>query len=241
MNVLVVVPCYNEEKRLQQQLFLDFVQRNSHVSFLFVNDGSSDATSSVIEDLSKQSSQILYLNLEINGGKAEAVRRGMLYAAENIAADCIAFWDADLATPLEELLPMLSAMEKGNFEVVTGLRLKRLGAKVNRKSGRHYLGRVFATFASNMLKLPVYDTQCGAKIYKKELVKSLFSEKFVTKWLFDVELLARYVKNYGREETVKSIYECPLFVWDDVAGSRLKMKDFLKAPLELLKIKSKYL
>ncbi|MCL2413617.1 MAG: hypothetical protein FWC98_05730, partial [Bacteroidales bacterium] len=122
----------------------------------------------------------------------------------------------------------------------TGLRLMRLGANVRRKTSRHFLGRIFATVASNVLKLPVYDTQCGAKLYKAELVPNLFDEKFTTRWLFDVEVLARYVRHYGSDRAKVNIYEYPVFAWEDKHGSQVKIKDFVKAPLELWKIKQRY-
>ncbi len=241
MDLLVVVPCYNEAKRLPTQQFFDYAAQNQWVSFLFVNDGSTDDTLLLLQNMHRQNGQIHFLDLEKNGGKAAAVRQGMLYAAEKFSSNYIAFWDADLATPLSEMAPMLEAMKHGNYNVVTGMRLRRLGAKVKRKNSRHYLGRVFATTASNLLNLPVYDTQCGAKIYKTAIVTTLFNESFITKWLFDIELLARYIAHLGHEDAVRKIYEYPLYSWCDVDGSRLKATDFLKAPLELLKIKRKYL
>jgi dolichyl-phosphate beta-glucosyltransferase len=125
--------------------------------------------------------------------------------------------------------------------VVMGCRLMRLGANVKRKKIRHYLGRVFATTASILLNLQVYDTQCGAKLYKAVVVPSLFDKPFISRWLFDVELLARYITIFGLEEATKNIYEYPLSSWEDIADSSIKIKDFLKAPLDLWKIKRKYL
>jgi len=241
MTTIIVIPCYNEEKRLNKQAFIDFVKENPSMAFLFVNDGSKDNTLEVINNLEKEHENLLVLNLEKNGGKAEAVRQGMLVAAENYECDFIGFWDADLATPLEEIPQLVNIMLRHDFDAVTGLRLMRLGAKVKRKNSRHYLGRLFATTASKTLKLPVYDTQCGAKLYKKQIVQTLFENCFITKWLFDVEILARYVKLFGRESALKKIYEYPLYQWEDVGGSQLKAKDFLKAPVELWKIKKRYL
>jgi len=239
--ISVIVPCYNEEKRLQTQQFLQFLNENSNFSFLFVNDGSRDGTWDLLQNNAKNNERFLTLNLEKNGGKAEAVRKGMLLAYENIECEYIGFWDADLATPLFEINNFVRIMQENDYDIVTGLRLMRLGAKVKRKNSRHYLGRLFATTASKMLKLPVYDTQCGAKLYKKQIVEPLFKNGFITKWLFDVEILARYIKLFGRENAISKIYEYPVFQWEDIGGSQLKIKDFVKAPLELWKIKKKYL
>ncbi len=238
MKTIVVVPCYNESKRLRQDDFLHYVEQND-VAFLFANDGSRDNTLEVLQELTAKHERLLMLDIQPNGGKAEAVRKGMLYAAEQYKPDYIAFWDADLATPLEEIEPMVKWADKG-YDAVMGLRLMRLGAKVKRKTMRHYLGRCFATVASMMLKLPVYDTQCGSKLFRREVVEAIFQEQFITRWLFDVELLARYKQRYGVEQAIQKIYEYPLFQWEDVDGSQLKSRDFFKAPLELMKIRKRY-
>ena len=239
MKTIVVVPCYNESKRLRQDAFLEYVEKHEDVAFLFANDGSRDNTLEVLRTLTSRHERLLLLDIQPNGGKAEAVRKGMLHAAEQYKPQYIAFWDADLATPLDEIEPMVQWADKG-YDVVMGLRLMRLGAKVRRKPMRHYLGRCFATVASMMLDLPVYDTQCGAKLFGREVVEAIFQESFITRWLFDVELLARYKKCYGVERATDKIYEFPLFQWQDVDGSQLKSRDFIKAPVELMKIKRRY-
>ena len=236
MSTTLVVPCYNEAERLPQQVFVDFVSQTPDLHILFVNDGSRDNTLEVLHALEARNERIHCLDLQPNGGKAEAVRRGMLHAAKETGTDYIAFWDADLATPLSELTPMEEWADKG-FDIVTGLRLMRLGAKVRRKVLRHYLGRCFATAASMLLDLPVYDTQCGAKLFRTTVVDELFSQPFITRWLFDVEILARYSKTHGNEAAITNIYEFPLYQWQDIDGSRLKSRDFIKAPIELLKIR----
>lgn len=241
MQIVIIIPCHNEAKRLQVQCFEDFVNAHSDCKFLFVNDGSTDNTLCVITDLIKKHENLLLLNFEKNKGKAEAIRLGVLYVTENLPCDYIGFWDADLATPLDEIFNFVRQIEKCDYEMITGLRLLRLGTEIRRKTYRHYLGRVFATFASNVLDLPVYDTQCGAKLYKSEIVECLFEEEFVTRWLFDVEILARYIRYFGKEKAIKKIYEYPIKKWEDVGGSQLKIVDFLRVPYELLKIWNRYL
>ncbi|MBQ6956397.1 MAG: glycosyltransferase family 2 protein [Bacteroidales bacterium] len=239
MKTIVVVPCYNESKRLRQEAFLEYVERHDDVAFLFANDGSRDNTLEVLQALTARHERLLLLDIQPNGGKAEAVRKGMLHAAKQYGSEYVAFWDADLATPLDEIEPMVQWAERG-YDAVMGLRLMRLGAKVRRKPMRHYLGRCFATVASLMLDLPVYDTQCGAKLFRREVVEAIFTEPFVTRWLFDVELLARYKKLHGAVRATEKIYEFPLYQWQDVDGSQLKSRDFFKAPVELVKIKRRY-
>ncbi|MBQ9639673.1 MAG: glycosyltransferase family 2 protein [Bacteroidales bacterium] len=235
MKTLIVIPCYNEAKRLRGEVFSAYCAEHPDTDFLFANDGSTDNTLQVLNELAVGSERMHVLDLQPNGGKAEAVRRGMLHAAEYTDAQYIGFWDADLATPLDEMPDFVKWADLG-YDMVTGLRLKRLGAKVERKPTRHYMGRVFATCASALLRLPVYDTQCGSKLYRRDIVPELFASSFITRWLFDVELLARYKQQYGAECARTKIYELPLYKWEDVAGSRLKGRDFIKAPVELLKI-----
>ena len=118
-------------------------------------------------------------------------------------------------------------------------RIKRLGASVERNRKRHILGRVFSTFASIILKLPVYDTQCGAKIVCTSVIDDAFEHTFITKWLFDIEIIAR-LRNKYPEKILHILFEHPITQWKDVSGSKLKLKHMLKVPFELIKIKRKY-
>jgi hypothetical protein len=114
-----------------------------------------------------------------------------------------------------------------------------MGATVHRNGSRHYLGRIFSTFSSMILRMPVYDSQCGAKIFSSDL-HVLFTDSFLTRWLFDVELLARYRNVYGLESALKQIIEVPVQSWSEKAGSKLRFTYMLKVPFELLKIFRRY-
>lgn len=234
----LIIPCYNEETRLQSQAFLDFLAEHPDIGLVFVNDGSSDNTVGVLNKLAKQApEQAHVLDLHPNKGKAEAVRHGVLHALENLNPERLAFWDADLATPLEQAPVFLDIMRANkSVRAVTGCRLSRLGAKIDRHMLRHYTGRIFATAASAILGVPVYDTQCGAKLFHADLAREIFAAPFLSPWFFDVELLARTIQLIGRKETRTAIHEHPLPVWVDVDGSRLKPTDFLAVPWELFRI-----
>lgn len=232
-KALIIVPCYNEEQRLNIQEFERYTDR---YCFLFVNDGSSDGTAGLIQQHATDS--MLLLDLKQNQGKAEAVRQGFLHALElpvTTNLEWIGFWDADLATPLSELDNFFTFREyfAPNAEVIMGSRVKRKGSTVERELMRHLLGRVFATVVDNMFKLGAYDTQCGAKLFKKELVPMFASEPYISSWAFDVELLVR-IRN-------KNIVEYPLVNWKDVAGSKLKVSRIaFKILRDLLKMRKKY-
>jgi dolichyl-phosphate beta-glucosyltransferase len=99
---------------------------------------------------------------------------------------------------------------------------------------------MLAIFVSWMLRLPVHDTQCGAKVFRCEVAPALFGRPFVTRWLFDVELLARLRHRLGRDGVLSSVVEVPLDCWHEVSGSRLRLKDLLRVPLDLLRIRLHY-
>lgn len=277
-RVVLVVPCYNEELRLPAARYLEFLAeaplKPTHVSFLFVNDGSKDGTLEMLRSLEKNASSLYgagrvgVLDVQPNGGKAEAVRKGLLAALEgglgggHAAAaqalnsnDVVGFWDGDLATPLAavpDLLGVFLGAEEGperlrcssahcpgpsnaeasaallpEVDMVFGARVGLLGRDVKRKISRHYLGRVFATLASWLLGIPIYDTQCGAKLFRPTAqLRDALVQPFRAGWIFDVELLARLSRGYegkGGSELADAIFEYPLHRWHDLPGSNLKL------------------
>jgi dolichyl-phosphate beta-glucosyltransferase len=238
----IIVPCYNEASRLRTEAFVSFALAEEQIVLYFVNDGSTDDTAAVISRITSAVRQRSFcLELRTNGGKAEAVRQGMIHATEHVSADFFGFWDADLSTPLSEIRYLRDAFSRDAATVaVFGSRVRRLGTDIVRDASRHYLGRVFSTIASLMLGLPVYDSQCGAKLFRTEVVAPLFTRPFVTHWLFDVEILARMRNMYGVERTTRSVYEAPLHEWKETGGSKLRFTHFLKAPIDLFKIYREY-
>lgn len=241
----IVVPCYNEERRFPYDLFTAFAAATPGIHFLLVNDGSKDGTLAVLRRASQsQPDRIEVLDMPQNGGKAEAVRAGMLKALERPGCLYAGFWDADLATPLEAI-EQLSAILAARPEIamVFGSRVKLLGRAIERRASRHYLGRVFATVVSTVLRLPIYDTQCGAKIFRVTPgLAELFATPFCSRWVFDVEIIARFIrqKGYDLPSVEKAIYEFPLHQWRDVDGSRLRPRDFVRAFFDVLIIRRTY-
>ena len=244
-QTFIVVPCYNEAARFQVERFRTFLEMHPSVSFVLVSDGSSDATVAVLKHVQQGfEPRVFVIDRKENRGKAETVREGMLYALDLNEAEVIGFWDADLATPLEAIFDMLPVLEsQPAIQMVFGARVKLLGRQIHRKTMRHYLGRVFATTVSTMLSLAIYDTQCGAKLFRATHgLRSMCSEPFITRWVFDVELIARWVRlnSFDKKAVEESIYEYPLHVWEDIAGSKLKPRDFLKGLLDVVRIYRKY-
>ena len=224
----VVIPCFNEAERLNVEAIREFLDRTPTVRLLFVDDGSRDRTGEVLSDLcAKQPGQIEVLALPANRGKAEAVRLGIRRALAD-GSEFVGFWDADLSTPLSDI-PVFERIlaARPDLLVVFGSRVRLLGREIDRRALRHYSGRVFATVVSLMLRLAVYDTQCGAKLFRATpQVASLFEEPFHSRWVFDVEIIARltvlaHEKGMGAIEDL--IYEHPLMEWRDVPGSKLNL------------------
>ena len=244
-RIVIAVPCYNEETRLDLPAFERALDSWRGLRFVFVDDGSSDGTAEVLASFREgREDRVDVESLAENRGKAEAVRRGCLRALAS-EPDLIGYWDADLATPLSEIGHFLEVFERRpDVRFVLGSRVKLMGRTVVRSTARHYAGRVFATVASLVLSLPVYDTQCGSKMMVAcAPLREVLSEPFLTRWIFDVELIARYLAleeehfECGRGE---SIYELPLMTWIDRGDSRLGYRDFLRAPLELARIRGAY-
>lgn len=241
MKTCIIIPCYNEEERIQTKDFLEFIS-NNNIDFCFVNDGSKDDTINVLHTIKrKEKEKVLILNLDKNKGKAEAIRIAILDLYNKHNYDLIGYLDADLATPLFEIKNLQREfLENNKLLLVMGSRFKRLGAKIDRNFGRFFFGRIFATLISSfVLKIPVYDTQCGAKLFSTNIPKNIFEQKFITKWFFDVEILLRLKKHY-KSNFLNLILEYPLKVWEEKGESKLKFSDFLATPIEIIKIKIKY-
>lgn len=231
---MIIVPCYNEETRLQQETFISNLKNFPDLKIIFVNDGSKDQTMRVLKNMESQlPDQIIILDLSQNGGKAKAIFEGAK-AAIGYQPKYLGYIDADLAVSIEEFYQLMNIAEKQNKNFVFGSRWRRIGSNIDRKASRHYIGRVFATIASNLLQLNVYDTQCGAKVFDIKTAEYVFAQPFNVNWVFDVEIFFRLLKIFPRETFENHVLESPLQQWQDVAGSKVKfshsfniLKDFL--------------
>jgi dolichyl-phosphate beta-glucosyltransferase len=238
-SVVMVVPCYNEENRLRRNEFAACLHRRG-LRILFVNDGSTDGTGGWLSTLCDQmDGRASVMMLAHNVGKAEAVRQGMLHALET-EADVVGYVDADFATPAREVLRLLRRLDASKADVVLGARVKLLGTAIHRRPIRHYLGRIFATLASLVLRLSVYDTQCGAKFFRRTpALSAALAEPFLSRWGFDVELLGRLVCGTHASPglAAEKFIECPLHAWKDVSGSKMRWLDMSRLGLDLWRIR----
>jgi glycosyltransferase involved in cell wall biosynthesis len=247
----IVIPCFNEAKRLDRAAFEQFSSENPDVSLVFVDDGSRDDTRRILEELAARlPDRASVVALEENSGKAEAVRRGIHHALEHQPSSLerqpnyVGFWDADLATPLDAIGKFSDLLDANpQLQMIMGARVQLLGRHIERSPLRHYAGRVAATAISMVLGLRVYDTQCGAKLFRSDAARDLFSEPFRTRWIFDAEIIARLIARPAAHSDPAAgdlIYEYPLHAWLDVRGSKVGPGDYLRAAVDLHRIYQHY-
>jgi glycosyltransferase involved in cell wall biosynthesis len=225
IDAAFVVPCYNEERRLDGEALLAMVDGRPGLRLVLVDDGSKDGTRGVLEALAaKRPGRVTAHVLPENRGKAEAVRQGLQAALAGPAA-AVGYLDADLSTPPAEALRLLDVLEGRGAAAALGARVGLLGTDIHRTAARHYLGRVFASLASLTLAARVYDTQCGAKVFRRTpALAAALEDPFLSRWGFDVELLGRLLAGTPTAPglSLNDIVEVPLSTWHDVPGSKLK-------------------
>ena len=237
----LVVPCYNEATRLQPAAFLHFIATHPHVHLVMVDDGSTDATSDVIARLRADApAAVTMLQSARRRGKGEAVRLGILAGLAR-GATFVGFIDADLSTPLDAVDDFLAVFRnRPSVEFVIGSRVKLMGRAVERSGMRYWLGRAFARAAAHALDLPVYDPQCGAKILRANAATAgIFSTPFHAKWIFDVELIARFLQLRVASDDVPRrdrLYELVLAEWRNRGGSKLRWHDIARAAVDLARL-----
>jgi dolichyl-phosphate beta-glucosyltransferase len=238
LNLVIVIPCFNEARRLRGVRFAPLLhEAGTHL--LFVDDGSTDATGEVLAEVCELlGPRVHRLALERNQGKAEAVRQGLL-AGLRMGAPVVGFLDADLATPPEEMLRLVNALRTSGAQAAFASRVALLGTNIDRRPSRHYLGRVFATAASLILRLRIYDTQCGAKVFRSSpALAAALAEEFHARWAFDIELIGRLLCGApgiaGLAHT--DLFEMPLQTWTDVSDSKLRLIHFPRIGIELVRV-----
>ncbi len=239
-DICIVIPTYNEGSGLLKDQYSTFLKNNPNYLLCFVNDGSTDNTQNELEVIQSQFNQNTFvLRLDINSGKAEAVRAGMLHCHESFEYPVIAFLDADLAVSLDECVSITKHVTV-DIDFCFASRIMKLGSTIDRKWSRFLIGRILATIIAQILPLKIYDTQCGCKVFTKALSKNLFSDPFISKWLFDIELFFRYINLYGEQKGNTNIKEIPLRRWIDRGDSKVKPTYFFKLWSDLLKIRKTY-
>lgn len=236
-KVLLIVPCHNEELRIRVDAFV--AETPAYVDILFANDGSTDQTLKVLGKVIEKRPSFRVFSAPRNGGKAKVIQLAFL-EAERLdwlkSYDWIGFWDADLATPLSEIENFLKYQKlfSPNSLALFGCRLSRYGAKIERSTLRHYLSRIFVTFTDFLLGIKAYDSQCGAKLFHRSIARQAFGESYISKWIFDLEIILRV----GAE----NVLEIPVFNWMEIPGSKMRIgRESFRVLNDIFKIRSHYL
>jgi glycosyltransferase involved in cell wall biosynthesis len=233
LSTYVIVPCYNEEFRLDIDYWNELISKFDY-NWIFVNDGSTDQTKKKIEEISG----IKILELTQNSGKAEAIRFGVNHIIENHKDldFVLAFIDSDGAFDLKDISRIFEVFSKKvihePYQTVWATRVALSGRQINRSRLRHYISRIIISLIGLKFRNLPYDPQTGFKIFlmNKDL-KIIFEKRFRTRWFFDIEIISRLKTNAGYEI---NIWEEPVDFWKDVNGSKLNFKQYIRVFRELL-------
>lgn len=244
-RVALVIPCFNEAKRLNLEAYSRYLTAHPGLTFCFVNDGSTDSTGQMLTafEAKHPGTGVRIVSLNSNSGKGEAVRQGILAVLSEsaLAVDFVGFWDSDLATPLSELDRFLQAFnDRETLQAVVGFRKHDPDAKIQRSFSRRIIGAVMHTIISLYIGLPIRDTQCGAKLFRADLADAIFEEPFVARWTFDIELFFRIQEVLGPLALTQRVDQLHLKAWHDVPGTKLRLQDVTKIFSELHRIKIHY-
>lgn len=213
MQVSIIIPAFNEATRLPTTFknILIYHKTNPIFEIIIVDDGSRDATSQIAKSRSNDL-PIKVISLPKNKGKGAATRAGVLMAK----GDYILLYDADGATPIEEILKILPPLVSGNADIVIGSRVLGEDRGIDSMSlHRRLMGRVYRKLCQHLVP-GLRDTACGFKLFRKEVAKHIFSLQQVNRYAFDVEILSIALQQGYR------IQEIPVH-WTAIPGSKVRI------------------
>jgi dolichyl-phosphate beta-glucosyltransferase len=226
IQLSVVLPAYNEESRLPatlERVLAYLAQQQLDFEVLAVDDGSTDRTAELVEQIAAREPRLRLLR-EPHRGKGAAVRAGALAAMGRQVIFC----DADLSNPVEELLRLPRQLEQA--EVVIGSREGQGARRVDEPGYRHLMGRVFNWIVRTLAVEGIQDTQCGLKCFRGPVARELFSRQTIDGFGFDVEILFLARKRGYR------ILEVPI-TWRHVPRSRVDpVKDTLRMLADVVRV-----
>jgi dolichyl-phosphate beta-glucosyltransferase len=229
-QLTIVIPSYKESIRLP--IFLSTLAHvlPKEMNLIIVDDGSPKEDFQSLKDKIAPflNEQIQLLRYEKNRGKGGAIEFGL----EHTDAPWLGFLDADGSISATEVLYLWNfAKSQNNFDLVLSSRIKLLGKTIDRTFKRHFFGRIFVTYMNFLFHVPVYDSQCGYKIFRKSLYESVKNQILNKRWLWDTELV---ILSY------KSKFNCieiPID-WQDIPGSKISLiSDSIKMALGLWEFK----
>ncbi|MFH2012293.1 MAG: dolichyl-phosphate beta-glucosyltransferase [Pseudomonadota bacterium] len=230
----IVIPAYNEAKRIAPtlgQIDEYLAKKDYKYEILVVDDGSTDETCKLVNEVAQQIPHIILLENRINRGKGYSVRKGVLSGRGEI----ILFSDADLSTPIQEIDKLAAWLDMG-YDISIGSRALT-GSEILEMQPwyRQAMGKTFNSLVQLLTVSGIKDTQCGFKLFKKEAAEFLFEKQVIDGFAFDVEILFLANKNGYR------IKEVPV-QWVNSPCSRVHIfKDSLAMFSDLIRIRIRYL
>ncbi len=242
----IVVPCFEEAQRLDGEALSGLVSREPGTDLLLVDDGSQDDTLAMLRAVAARNpDRVEVLALARNVGKAEAVRQGILQALDRPDTAYVGYFDADLSTPLSAVADLRGVLEAdAALQMVFGSRVLMAGHHIERVALRHYLGRIWATVASYLVDFAMYDTQCGAKLFRASpWVHSVFATPFVSDWLFDFEIVIRWISLSQEDDRPRArdvVVEYPLAEWVHRGGGAVGPAAYFHAFADLVRLHRHY-
>lgn len=230
---------YNEALRFDKSTFFDFADQYSYINWYFINDGSTDQTYSVLTKIKQERPlSVQIITFAENKGKAEAVRAGVLEAYNQNIYSHIGFIDGDLQIPLDQINNLYSIIKYDKLGVA--LSTRELKKNLSFFNYRSIISNCMIIVNQRILdfKTPIMDSQCGCKLFSVDLVEFLFSKAFISKWLFDMEILLRLKKRENFEES--QIKQVRLDRINKSKNSKFKLYQNLNLIIDLLRIKQCY-
>jgi dolichyl-phosphate beta-glucosyltransferase len=222
MEISIIVPAYNEEKRIPPFLekLLQFSKKIPDYEIIFVNDGSADGTLDLLKSASKKDRHIRIIGHSKNQGKGYAVRQGILAARGRK----LIFIDADGSIDPREIAAMSRNLDR--YEVVIGSRTHP-SSQVRQTFTRKLTSLLFNLYADLLFGIGFGDKLCGFKGFRRDVARSLFGNLLSKRWVFDIELLY-LIKRRGY-----SLFRQPL-TWVHKGESKMRLLDPLKIAFELI-------
>ncbi|AFS48549.1 glycosyltransferase group 2 [alpha proteobacterium HIMB59] len=234
-SISFIIPCFNEEKRITSLLdnistFKKKYDLKYKLSFILVDDGSTDLTNQIIRKNNLFLSQkIKLIDYFQNQGKGYAISKGI----ENSNDDWIITIDADLSVNFEDALNIFFKNYNKNYYVYFGSRNHNL-SKVKKRIHRYIFGFIFNKINKFLLGINISDTQCGFKIYEKSIAKKIFNKLIDNSFAHDIEIVL-ICKSINIE-----IKEIPV-VWVHKSGSKVNVFiDGFKMLLSILSLKKRF-
>ena len=237
-SIFFIIPCFNEEKRLDFN-YWSLLLKNPKLNLIFVNDGSNDRTLEILIEFESKNQNVEVLNQMRNCGKSEAIRTGIQHVMSNQSwvKGLIGYLDSDSAFAVKDIQKIveLAGQEKNkNINLFIGSRVALQGREILRNNFRHIISRVLVTILGFFYRSIPYDIQSGFKIFQLNSTdKNLFENKFKTRWFVDFEIILRL--NSIRNKKV-NIWEEPVTYWKDVKGSKINFKEKVRIFFEIFYI-----